>query len=162
MNYMVLIKFLYLADREALIRWGSPITGDRYFSMYYGPVLSRTHDLITEMPSPAEDGFWFSHIQRTGNDIMLTNNPGDEQLSEADDALLVEIFEKYSQYRFDPFGFVDYLHGILPEWKPVERGERSTLEYHDILVAGGKSIEEMKQIESELKSLGWVQTFLKA
>jgi uncharacterized phage-associated protein len=29
MNYMKLIKLLYLTDREALIRWGRPISTDR-------------------------------------------------------------------------------------------------------------------------------------
>ena len=30
MNYMKLIKLLYIADREALLRWGRPITTDAY------------------------------------------------------------------------------------------------------------------------------------
>ena len=32
MSYMKLIKLLYLADREALARWGRPITTDQYVS----------------------------------------------------------------------------------------------------------------------------------
>lgn len=161
MNYMVLIKFLYLADRESLIRWGSPISGDTYFSMRYGPVLSKTHDLITEMSSPEEDSFWLRHIRRVENDVQLFTNPGDEELSEADEALLEEIFQKYDVYRSDPFGFVRYLHTILPEWKQVEKGGRAPIEYHDILVAGKKSVEEIIEIESELRSIGWVQEFLR-
>lgn len=41
MSYMKLIKLLYLADREALLQWGRPITTDRYVSMNRDPVLSR-------------------------------------------------------------------------------------------------------------------------
>ncbi len=33
MSYMKLIKLLYLADRAALVRFGRPITTDRYVSM---------------------------------------------------------------------------------------------------------------------------------
>jgi len=33
MNYMKLIKLLYLVDRTALIRWGRPVTFDSYCSM---------------------------------------------------------------------------------------------------------------------------------
>ena len=33
MSCMQLIKLLYLADREALLRWGRPITTDRYVSV---------------------------------------------------------------------------------------------------------------------------------
>jgi uncharacterized phage-associated protein len=50
MSYIKLMKLLYLADREALIRWGRPITTDRYVSMDNGPVLSRIYNLIRNEP----------------------------------------------------------------------------------------------------------------
>ncbi len=161
LNYMLLIKLLYLVDRESLLRWGSPLTGDDYYSMEFGPVLSKTHDLITEMQSPGENSFWATHVQRSNYDVKLVDDPGDDELSEADDALLRETFVRFQDY-YDrnPFAFVDYLHTILPEYKQVEKGERIPLDYHDILVAGKKSIEEVRAIESELKSIGWVQQFL--
>jgi len=40
MHYVKLIKLLYLADREALLRWGAPITTDRYVSMTMDPPLA--------------------------------------------------------------------------------------------------------------------------
>ena len=43
-NLMALIKLLYLADREALLETGYPITGDQMVSMPHGPVLSRIYD----------------------------------------------------------------------------------------------------------------------
>src|SRR5712691_464729 len=46
MNYLKLIKLLYLADRESLKRHGHPISDDRYVSMDHGPVLSTTFNLI--------------------------------------------------------------------------------------------------------------------
>ena len=63
MNYMKLIKLLYIADRDALTRWGRPITTDSYFSLKHGPVLSQVLDLITEEPNPlACRTFWSEHI----------------------------------------------------------------------------------------------------
>ena len=161
LNYMLLIKLLYLVDRESLLRWGSPLTGDDYYSMEFGPILSKTHDLITEMRPPEENSFWAKHIQRSNYDVKLVDDPGDDELSDADDALLKEIFDKYRDY-YDgnPFVFVDYLHSIIPEYKQVEKGERIPLDYHDMLVAGNKPIEEIRAIESELKNIGWVQQFL--
>lgn len=41
LNYMALIKLLYKADREAIRRWGLPITTDAYAAMKLGPVTSR-------------------------------------------------------------------------------------------------------------------------
>jgi hypothetical protein len=163
LNYMVLIKLLYLADRESLLRWGSPLTGDQYYSMESGPVLSKTHDLVTEMPPPGEATFWGRYIQRSEYDVKLLGDPGNEELSDADDSLLRELFVRYQDY-YDrnPFEFVDYLHRILPEYKQVEKGERIPLDYHDILVAGKKTVDEIRDIESDLRNIGWVQQFLKA
>jgi len=46
MSNCKLITLLYLLDREALLRWGRPVTYDCYYSMPHGPVLSYTLDLI--------------------------------------------------------------------------------------------------------------------
>src|ERR1700712_384885 len=63
MSYMKLIKLLYLADREALARWGRPITTDSYVSMKHGPVLSGVLNLITDGEDPAAgQTFWSRHI----------------------------------------------------------------------------------------------------
>src|SRR5258708_7325249 len=54
-NKMKLIKLMYLIDREALVRWGEPITGDRMLSIPYGPVLSNTLDLLNFGDSALSD-----------------------------------------------------------------------------------------------------------
>src|SRR6266545_1760337 len=58
MSYLKLIKMLYFLDREALLRWGRPVTTDRYVSMDNGPVVSRIYDLIREEPAPGTDPVW--------------------------------------------------------------------------------------------------------
>src|SRR5260370_12146701 len=57
MSYMKLIKLLYLADREALLRFGCPITTVRYVSIDRGPVLSRVLNLISEEREPAPQSY---------------------------------------------------------------------------------------------------------
>src|SRR4051812_25972921 len=59
MHYMKLIKLLYLADREALLQWGVPITTDSYVSMDHGPVVSTIYDLIRRR---VEGPTWTAHI----------------------------------------------------------------------------------------------------
>src|SRR5690242_6025860 len=86
MNYMKLIKLLYIADREALLRWGRPITTDVYFSMKHGPVLSEVLDLISEGPDPFfGETFWSRHISKEDYDVSLKADPTQDQLSEAED-----------------------------------------------------------------------------
>ena len=68
MNYMKLIKLLYLADREALSRWERPITGDSYVSMDNGPVLSKVLDKINSGKNPAgEKSYWHDYISSPEN-----------------------------------------------------------------------------------------------
>jgi uncharacterized phage-associated protein len=45
MSYIKLIKLLYLLDRTSLLRWGRPVTTDRYVSMDQGPVVSQVYNL---------------------------------------------------------------------------------------------------------------------
>ncbi|MEX0851949.1 MAG: Panacea domain-containing protein, partial [Bauldia sp.] len=40
------VKFLYLADKEHLNRYGRPLTYEVYYAMDYGPVASVTLDLL--------------------------------------------------------------------------------------------------------------------
>src|SRR5271155_4089348 len=46
MNYMRLLKLLYMADRESLRETGRPITGGPVTAMERGPVLEEVYDLI--------------------------------------------------------------------------------------------------------------------
>lgn len=52
LSILKLMKLLYLADRESLARFGSPLSYDRFASLPHGPVLSQTLDYI--------NGFWKS------------------------------------------------------------------------------------------------------
>lgn len=48
------VKLLYLADRYHLLRYGRPITGDRYIAMDLGPVPEDAFQLISRLVEPAE------------------------------------------------------------------------------------------------------------
>lgn len=48
------VKLLYLADRYHLVRYGRPITGDRYIAMDLGPVPEDALQLISRLIEPAE------------------------------------------------------------------------------------------------------------
>ena len=112
MPYIKLVKLLYLADRESLIETGSPITGDRFISMKYGPVLSRVLDLIKES-EPAEDSIWHGYVLRAGYDAVLSTAAESDRLSEYEEGVLGRIFE--SQGREKEWDVVTRTHA-LPEW----------------------------------------------
>ncbi|SRR6266404_1094115 len=161
LNYMLLIKLLYMLDREALLRWGRPVSFDSFYSMYLGPMLSTVHDLITEPPIPQEENLWNNVISSPDNySVKLLKDIGTENLSEDEDELIDQLFAKFGEpYKNKPFELVELLHKNLPEWKKVEKGERLPLAIKDILLAGKKSAEDIRAIEDELESLGIMKAF---
>ena len=151
MNYMKLIKLLYLLDRMALLEFGRPVTCDRFYSMKQGPVLSNVHDLITEMPLPEEESYWACHISEpTRFAVSMKRDPGNAALSEAEEEFIQSVWQQYGGY--DEWTLVKLLHKTLPEWTEVTEG-RVDLPYRDILAVGHKSDEEIAEIENELESL---------
>jgi hypothetical protein len=162
LNYMLLIKLLYLTDREALLRWGRPVTFDEYFSMHKGPILSRVLDLITEEPEPDFQRYWDRFISAPSNwQVSLFGDPGTGQLSEAEEELIGEVFDQNKQYVEKPFELVRILHKRLPEWdKDIPEGKRSPIQILDILKAGQKSADEISAIHGELKSLNRIRNFV--
>jgi hypothetical protein len=160
LNYLVLIKWLYLLDREALLKWARPVTFDTYYSMKLGPVLSQTHNLTTEMHLPEDESYWAKFVSAPSNyEVSLLREGEDDQLSEAEEELIDGIFQRYGQWQKDPFGFANFLHRILPEWTAVTSG-RVPLSIADILAAGDKTPEEIQAIECELDDLAEVRQFL--
>ena len=151
LNYMKLLKLLYLVDREALEQWGRPVTTDRYVSMDKGPVLSRTFDLITYGAAPGETSTWNTLISpaRGYSVSLLTENPPDEELSRAEEELIDGVCQRFGA--MDQWSLVDYVH-TLPEWHDPE-GTSTPIEYSDILRALGKSEDEISEIEGELMGL---------
>jgi len=155
MNYMLLIKLLYLLDRRSLSQWGRPVTGDDYFSMKYGPVLSEVLDLITDMPDPTGPGYWAKHISDPVHYVVeLAADPGGDELSEAEEGAIEATFKKFGRY--NQFDLATHLHQILEEWQPVEHG-RIPITYRDILKAIKKSPDEIAAIEEELSSLSDIE-----
>ena len=118
LNYMALIKLLYRADREAIRRWGLPITTDHYVSMKYGPVTSTIYDLIKKSAiKAARPTTWSTHIQKANdpNSVRLEGDPGESELSRAEKRLIDEVFSVYGKK--DRFDLADECHADFPEWQ---------------------------------------------
>jgi hypothetical protein len=157
LNYMTLLKYLYLADREALLRWGRPITFDEFFEMKLGPVLSKVDDLMSNMTRTQENSFWVKYISPPSNwCVSLLNDPGIDELSQAEMELIEETFALYRSYE-DPFEFADFLHKILPELKGVSHG-RLPISIGDILRAERRPPEQIELMEREIESVNRVHT----
>lgn len=149
MNYLHLLKLMYVADRLSSLRYGVPITFDKWVAMKLGPVLSKTFDIIKE--SATRDGYWQTYIQKQGYDVALVDKPGDSELSEADQEIIEEVFDQFGgMYRFD---VVDFLH-TLPEWKPEwsapDFNSSETMDFEEVLRANEASDEHLAAFSENL------------
>ena len=146
LNYLVLIKLLYRADREAIRRFGLPITTDTYSAMKLGPVTSRIYDLIkASASSNAHPTFWAAHIRRRQDpyDVALERDPGVSELSPAEEKLISEIFA--ADGNKGPFTLADECHRDFPEWK--DPGDTSVpIDISAIVAALGMSEEEAAHV----------------
>jgi uncharacterized phage-associated protein len=157
MSYLKLVKMLYFLDREALLRWGRPVTTDRYVSMDNGPVVSRIYDLIREEPAPGADSIWRHFISAPeGWEVSLLAEPEPSELSRAEEALIEEIYAAYGKMtRWD---LVRMSHE-LPEWQDP-KGSAIPIQYSDILRAGNKTETEIAAVEADLESLAAAEAML--
>jgi uncharacterized phage-associated protein len=152
-----------MADRTALKRIEQPITGDRYVSMNYGPVLSLVYDLIKGNEIKDITEIWSKYIssrdknykKNSNYTIELLKNPGDDELSEEEVEILNEVYKKYGH--IDPFDLAETTH-LFPEWENPH-GSAKPITVEKILHNIGKNDEQILQISEEVereKYLDWL------
>jgi uncharacterized phage-associated protein len=149
MHYLKLIKLLYLADREALIRWGLLFTTDRHVSMDNGPVGSRLLNLVTDdAPKPV----WSKYISAPMGDyeVELIESAPTDLLSRAEERLMNEIFEKYG--RMNRWELIDTVMHKLPEWRNPS-GSSIPITIREILEASGVEDREIRAVIKEIHGM---------
>ena len=160
MKHLKLIKLMYLADREALRRWGRPITGDRYVSMKLGPVLSNVLNLINGEPRPGEaPDHWGDFIQESAPfTVKLVKEPTWGVLSDAEADLAAEIFGEFgARNRWD---LVDLTHQFPEYREPDEDHRQWPIRYLDVLRAVGKSEKEAEDICAYVRGVNAAKSLL--
>ena len=149
MEYMRLIKLLYLADKKALDERGETITGDRYVSMDYGPVLSHVYDLINHGPNANPGDPWFEFISAPKSyRVELLQDPGVGKLCKREENLIEETFEAYGDV--DIWDLSRWTHS-LTEWTDPE-GSSVPIKIEDMLRDLGKSDEKIQKIREDIEA----------
>jgi uncharacterized phage-associated protein len=154
MPYIKLIKLLYLADRQALIDTGLPITGDRMVSMDHGPVLSQTLDNINMGQPPLADSIpWLEYISEPqGYDVSARKSETD-QLSPYEIEILRNIYGQFG--KMDKWTLIKYTH-TLAEWHDPQ-GSSIPIDPAEILRDAGKSTEEIETISEQGEELWFIR-----
>jgi hypothetical protein len=159
MNYMRLLKFLYIADRRSLERRGVPICGDRAYAMERGPVPGVTLDLIKG--NDPGSSRWEQHVERLEFDVQLKSDPGNLELSRADLAILNEVSREF-RHR-DEWDMVQWCHENLDEFKkndPSKSGKkRQEISLGDVLDAVGRGDDHERIVREINESLAFDRFF---
>ncbi|MCO6524983.1 MAG: SocA family protein [Candidatus Schmidhempelia sp.] len=165
MYHIKLIKLLYLADRLSFELYNYPITGDDYYSMKYGPVLSHIYANVNNYACCSS--VWAEYISDKDNHQVSLINPKNnsiedlDELSESDIEVLDLIYRQFGTW--DRWDLVDYCHKPenIPEWKNIDTGSEK-IELLLLLSHLGKSRETIEDIINENEyQLKFLQTLRK-
>lgn len=155
MDYIRLIKILYIADRELLAESGRTLTGDKAVAMKYGPVLSKVYDLIREHTDPSSLApKWNTVIQKDGYEVSLKGEVDLGQLTKAEVRKIRELCKKFHGDTTEDL--LDVVHGF-PEWKKAFEGKSEISSYpipwETVLEAQGKAdlIDEAQNLLADKK-----------
>ena len=151
-----LLKLLYITDRELIQQTHRPLTGDQPVAMDYGPVLSKTYDLLKGETSGYE--LWNRYIQQIAPYThRLIEDPGIGKLSKLELSKLDEVTQRY--WWIDDDELSDLTHDF-PEWKRNEppKGSRKVIPIEHVLEALGfagdlEKFRDEAQAENELDAL---------
>jgi uncharacterized phage-associated protein len=157
MNWLRVLKLLYLADRESLKETGRPISGGPMAAMKHGPVLEEVYDLIRgqhgEMP------LWGEYLRRIHYDLELVKEPDVKKLSRYEIAKLQEIARRHADD--GEWALSDLTHDF-PEWQKNNPGNGSCpLPLEDTLAAAGLDPAAVAAIQKEAHDLAFFNRLLR-
>jgi len=109
LDRLQLVKLMFLADREHLVRYGRPVVGGNYCAMKLGPVLS---ELLDDLNHAKNEGTF--PFQSIGHNVHTDSKAREEVLSESD----IEVFEIVDREygKLDRFKLAGITHD-LKAWK---------------------------------------------
>ena len=149
MNLLKLMKELYLIDRASIDERDTSVSGDVFYSMPHGPVLSQTLNMLNDLVNnkwgeylDAVDAKYYTDIQ-VKKDITL------DRLSVRDKTYIKTVSEQFKD--FTPKKLENYTH-TLPEWVDPN-GSSLKIRYRDVMLALGKSEEEISAAKQEYEKI---------
>ncbi|MGB8356538.1 MAG: Panacea domain-containing protein, partial [Chthoniobacteraceae bacterium] len=147
-DYLRIIKLIYLADRDSIIKRGVPIVGGKYYSMRKGPVIGEVMCFVNQMSAPG----WREYITpRSGNTINLLKVPEYSSLSPAELEILDAVVAEHLEQSTDDL--VKWCHQFCNEYEHVGFFKRKDIVVENILRAGGKTSETIHRVVKQSEEL---------
>lgn len=154
-HYLRLVKLIYLADRESILKRGIAIVGGKYYSMRMGPVISEVMHLVHTRNAPG----WKSTIScRYGNEIRLERIPATDALSKSEMDILDATVKKHQDKTTEEL--VEWCHLNCPEYEKVVGQDRKPISVESILKSQGSTPTKIKAIAERAEHLEEMDTLL--
>jgi len=97
MTKLKLCKMLYFADKEHLVRFGRPITGDQYYKLPHGPIPTRGLDLLKGQGYAPDVALLEKYVAVKGMTIHPKQAPENRVFSRSDLGVLDSVCSKYGR-----------------------------------------------------------------
>ena len=146
MGYFRLMKTMFCADRQNLLRWGDQITNLDYYAMKHGPVPVSIHDGLLSAFHGA-DGMLSDILTVKGNFMIVhpTREPDLGYLSESDkesiDKAIIEL-KGMNRDSIESYLHEDVYHRILSS-------EEKKYSHVDIVMSAGASEMQIAKVRRE-------------
>lgn len=142
-GYFRLMKTMFCADRQNLIKWGEPITNLDYFARKHGPVPSTIHDgLLSVYQGNGKD---FSDILTVKTNFMIVHpmrEPNLDYLSETDKESIDKAVDELKGKNRD--GIEEYLHESV--YHRVLATEEKKYSHVDIAMSANASGKQIARV----------------
>lgn len=148
-QYIMLIKLMYLSDRRSVELYDHTISNDNFVSMDRGPVLSRLLNLIHCECAPELQKNWDMYFKTCEHHVTIISNDAEEKIDNLSRAEMKVIDEIVSEFgKRDVWELIDTHMHALPEWKNPN-GSSIPIKLEDIMRALNKSEDEIKSTLEE-------------
>lgn len=111
MEFIRLLKLLYIAERKQLEKNGTPLVGGKLVAMRNGPLHSVVYDLIKGQS--ALSARWNKFFRTAHHSIEKLDDPGVSDLSRGEVQLLNSVSSEFEDY--GTWELVEYTHSFQ-EW----------------------------------------------
>lgn len=144
-DFHKVFKILYFADRNHLVKYGRPISGDHYYAMKNGPVPSKLYDVLKIVRGDSVTiNEEFSRFFTVQNGFVIHPNmePDMDEFSESDLECLNESITENKPLNFDKLTRKSHDKA----WEKALKDDR--IDETEIAKAGGATNEMIDYIKS--------------
>lgn len=126
MEYLKVIKLLYLCDRQMYKLNNSSITGDDYISTATGPMLAITQGLIQEeIICPGQNAFFHKHFRITDGKMRIENKISEADLLNSKEKMIAtEYTEMFGDLSVEQLS--EMTHRVCSEWTDPTESKRGS------------------------------------